>query len=237
SPRTYSIDRALSFIRSANRWLPAMVLWASWAWFERQSKAARFTMLHISASFALFLLQRSAIGIGSNGQFDLVFAIAIGIGLAFDRLPIYVAWTGWKAVRVQQVMLSVLLAGLIASPRLEFAYVLLSSDYRALATNNAAVARAEVSRLAAISHSIACLNLVICRMAGKAFVWDYFKVSQMVATGTNSWDEIEAMMRAQGISYESVDPRTRADFLFRRCPAFWRPTESQYELDFSLECL
>ena len=73
-----------------------------WAWLERQSKAARFTMLHVGASFVLFVLQRSAQGIGSNGQFDLVFAIAIGIGLAFDRLPLYVGRRiGWQPARIQ----------------------------------------------------------------------------------------------------------------------------------------
>ena len=193
-------------------------------------------MLHVGASFALFLLQRSAQGVGSNGQFDLVFAIAIGIGLAFDRLPLFAGWMRLEPARIRLVVLAMLLAGLIASPRMEFAYVLLSSDYRALAANNSAVARAEAARLAAIPHPIACWNLVICRMAGKAFVFDYFKVSQMVATGAYSWDEIAAMMRAQNISFEAVDPRTRADSLFRRCPTFWRPAVSQYELSFTLEC-
>jgi hypothetical protein len=235
-PRTYHIDRALSFIRATNLWLHALVLWALWAWIERQSKAARFTMLHVSASFALFVIQRSAQGVGSNGQFDLVFAIAIGIGLAFDRLPLYAGWVGWEPARIRLVVLAVLLARLIASPRMEFAYVLLSPDYRLLAANHSAVARAEAARLAAIPHPIACWNLVICRMAGKAFVFDYFKVSQMVATGVHSWDEIATMMRAQSISFEAVDPSTRADSLFRRCPTLWRPAGSQYELRFTLEC-
>ena len=78
--------------------------------------------------------------------------------------------------------------------------------------------RAEAARLAAIPNPIACYNLVICRMAGKAFVFDHFKVSQMIATGAYSWDEIAAMTHAQGISFEAVDPRARTISLFRRCP-------------------
>jgi hypothetical protein len=233
-PRIYDVDRALSFLRSANRWLPALALWALWAWQERHSKAARFTIIHVSASFALFLLQRSAQGVGANGQLDLVFAIAIGIGLTFDRLK--VAWMEWEPTRVRAVVLALLLAGLIASPRMEFAYVLLSPDYRATAANNAAIARAEAARLAAISHPIWSWNLVICRMAGKAFVYDYFKASQMVATGTYSWEEIEAMLHAQSISFESVDRRTRADYLLRRCPRLSRSAGSKFQLIFTLEC-
>jgi hypothetical protein len=235
-PRTYHIDRALSFMRSANRWLPALVLWAAWAWLERRSNAARFTILHVSASFALFVLQRAAQGVGSNGQFDLVFAIAIGTGLAFDRLPLYVAWMGWESARLRLAVLAVLLAGLIASPRMEFAYVLLSPDFRALAAEHSVIARAEAARLAAIPRPIWSWNLVICRMAGKALVYDHFKASQMVATGAYSSDEIATMMRAQSISFETVDRRTRADSLLRRCPTVSRPTGSKFELSFTLEC-
>jgi hypothetical protein len=234
-PRTYHMDRALSFVRSANRWLPALTIWALWAWLERQSKTAQFTILHVGTSFALFLLQRSAEGVGSNGQFDLVFAIAIGIGLAFDRLPFLAIWKRLEPARVRLIILAVLLAGLIASPRMEFAYVIFSSDYRALAAHNSAITRTEADRLALIPNPIGCWNLVICRMAGKAFVWDYFKVSQMVATGEYSQDEIAAMMRLRNISYERIDPRTRTDSLFRRCPMVWRGA-SQYQVSFSLTC-
>jgi hypothetical protein len=193
------------------------------------------------------VLQRSAQGVGSNGQFDLVFAIAIGIGFAFDRLPLYIGWK-WEPARIQLVVLAILLARLIASPRMEFAYVLLSPDYRALAANHSAVARAEAARLAAIPHPIACFNLVICRMADKPFVFDHFKVSQMVATGAYSWDDIAAMTLAQNISFEAVDPRARVDSLFRRCPTVnetWyyslrgRATVSRpkgHERGFTLDC-
>jgi len=246
-PRTYHLDRALSFYRATNLWLHALALWALWAWLERQSKAARFTMLHVGASFVLFMLQRSAQGPGSNAQFDLVFAIAIGVGLAFDRLPICLGWK-WQPARIRLVVLTILLVRLIASPRMEFAYVLLSPDYRALAADYSAVARAEAARLAAIRHPIACYNLVICRMAGKSFVFDHFKVSQMVATGGYSWDEIAAMTRAQNISFEAVDPGARTLSLFRRCPtvnetwyysltgkaAVWR--QKGHERGFTLEC-
>src|SRR5262249_36630128 len=157
----------------------ALVIWAVWAWLERQSKAARFTMLHVAASLVSFVLQRSGQGVGYNAQFDLVLALAIGTGLALDRLPLYLGRPGWEPARIQLLVLAVLLVRLMASARMEFAYVLLSPDYRALAATHSAVARAEAARLAAIPHPVACWNnLVICRMAGKEFVLDYFKVSQ-----------------------------------------------------------
>jgi hypothetical protein len=239
-PRTYHIDRALSFIRAGNLWLHTLALWAVWAWLERHGKAARFTILHVSASFVFFVLQRSAQGVGYNGQFDLVFALAIGVGLAFDRLPLYASRIGWDLTWTQLLIVALLVGRLIASPRMEFAYVLLSPHYRAIAATHSAAARAEAGRLAAVPNPIACWNLVICRMAGKAFVFDHFKVSQMVATGAYSWDEITALTRVQGISFEPVDPRARADSLFRRCPSLWRPASPQSqqggEWTFTLDC-
>jgi hypothetical protein len=53
-------------------------------------------------------------------------------------------------------------------------------------------------------------------MAGKAFVFDDFKVSQMIATGMYSRQDIDSLIRARGISFESVDPRTYAFTLARR---------------------
>jgi hypothetical protein len=234
-PRTYQIDRALSFVRATNLWLHALVIWSLWAWLERQNQAARFTMLHVGISFLLFVLQRSAAGLGSNSQFDLVFAIAIGTGLAFDGLSSHPGWK-WDPVRIRLVVLAVLLVRLVASPRLEFAYVVFSPEYRALASDYSAIARAEAARLAAIPHPIACWNLVICRMSGKAFVFDHFKVSQMVATGAYSWDQIASLVRAQKITFEAVDPRARIDSLYRRCPNFSWSKNSQHELSYSLEC-
>ena len=216
-PRTYDIDRAISSIRATHLWLHALVLWAFWAWPERQTEVARFTMLHVGASFVVFVLQRSASGTGQHAQFDLVFAIAICIGLAFDRLPLlYSKRIGWEPARIRLLVLMALLLKLIVSTRMEFAYVLFSPEYRALAAGHSAVAYAEAARLAAIPNPIACHNLVVCRMAGKAFVFDHFKVSQMVGTGAYSWDQIEALRRAQGISFEHIDPRARTSSLFRR---------------------
>ncbi len=216
APRLYHLDRALLFIRATHLWLPALVVWALWAWFEQGSKTAHFTMIFIGVSLVSFIVQRSSEGVGYNAQFDLVFAIAIGLGLAFERLPLYVGPIGWSHIPIRPLVLAVLVLRLIASTRIEFAYVLFSPDYRALAANYSTVARAEAVRLAAIPNPIACSNLVICRMAGKAFVFDEFYVSQMVATGMYSRDEIANLTRARGILFEPIDPRTYADSLDRR---------------------
>src|SRR6185295_8190015 len=182
-PRTYHLARAISTFGRLQFILPAMVLWAVWAWHERRSKPARFTTLTIGIALSLCLLQKAGAGVDENAQFELVFATAVGIGLGYDGLLRDPLRTGWPAERISLVVLGILIIRLLISSRLEFAYVLASPQYRALAGEHAAVARAEAARVAAIPGPVACQNLVVCRMAGKPFVYDHFWITQLVETG------------------------------------------------------
>ena len=57
TPRPHRLMRAISGIGRAQWILPALALWAIWAWSERKSFAARFTGLYVGVAFAAFLLQ------------------------------------------------------------------------------------------------------------------------------------------------------------------------------------
>jgi len=215
-PRTYHLARALSTIGRLQFILPAMVLWGIWAWCERRAKPARFTALLIGIALALCLAQKSGAGVDENAQFELIFCIAVGIGLAYDGLLRDPLRTGWSTHRISLLVLGVLIVRLLISSRLEFAYVLFSPQYRALAAENAAVTRAEAVRVAAIPGPIACSNLVVCRLAGKPFVFDHFWITQMVETGMLTWRQVETLARRNGIVKDDEDPRANVRSLWRR---------------------
>lgn len=215
-PRTYHLQRALSTLGRLQFILPAMVLWAIWAWTDRRSAAARFTALMIGIALPLCLIQKSGAGVDENAQFELIFATAIGIGLAYDGLRRDPLRTGWSPNRISLIVLGILIVRLLVSSRLEFAYVLVSPQYRALAAENAAVTRAEASRIATIPGPVACSNLVVCRMAGKPFVYDHFWVTQIVETGKMTWQQVEQFARRQGIVKDETDPRANVRSLWRR---------------------
>jgi hypothetical protein len=215
-PRSYHLARALSTVGRLQFILPAMVLWAIWAWHERASKSARFTALVIGIALPLCLAQKSGAGVDENAQFELIFATALGIGLAYDGLLRDPLRTGWPAQRISLIVLGILIVRLIVSSRLEFVYVLVSPQYRALAAENAAVTRAEAVRVAAIPGPVACQNLVVCRMAGKAFVYDHFWATQLVETGRMTWQQVEQLARRQAIVKDDEDPRTNVRALWRR---------------------
>jgi hypothetical protein len=196
--------------------LPAMVLWAIWAWHERRSKMARYTVLLIAIALVLCLLQKSGAGVDENAQFELIFATAIGVGLAYDGLLRDPLRSGWSPQVISAVVLGILIVRLLLSTRLEFAYVLFSPQYRAQAVENAAVTRAEAARTAAIPGPVACSNLVVCRMAGKPFVYDHFWVTQLIETGKMTWQQVEQLARRKAIVKDNTDPRANITSLWRR---------------------
>jgi hypothetical protein len=217
-PRTYHLDRALDAIGRLQFVLPAMVLWGIWARTERTTPAARFSAWLILAGLLSYLLQKAGAGVDENVQIELVFAVGVGIGMAFERLPLQ-SWGGWTPRAISIFVLAVLLLRLIASTRFESVFILASPSYRALGAEHAAITRSEAARIAAFPTPVACSNMTVCRMAGKALVYDHFKVIQMLDTGAYSHGEIAAKILAARLVFETIDERTRTTSLHRRYPA------------------
>jgi hypothetical protein len=215
-PRTYHLARALSTIGRLQFILPAMALWAIWAWHERGSRPARFTALLIGIALPLCLLQKSGAGVDENAQFELIFATAVGIGLAYDGLLRDPLRSGWSPRTISAVVLGILIVRLLISSRLEFAYVLFSPQYRAQAAEHAAITRAAAARTAAIPGPVACSNLVVCRMAGKSFVYDHFYVTQLFETGRTTLQQVDQFARGKAIVKDNTDPRANITSLWRR---------------------
>jgi hypothetical protein len=215
-PRTTHLARGLSTLGRLQFILPAMALWAIWAWHARREMIARLTALLMAVAFVLCLVQKSGAGVDENAQFELIFATAVGIGVAYDGLLRDPLRTGWSQRTIGALVLGILIVRLLISSRLEFAYVLLSPQYRALAAEHAAVTRAEAARTAAIPGPVACSNLVVCRMAGKPFVYDPFYVQMLVETGRMTWPQVEQLARRKAIVKDNTDPRANITSLWRR---------------------
>jgi hypothetical protein len=215
-PRSTHLARGLSTLGRLQFILPAMVLWAIWAWHEHGRKIARLSALLMVVAFVLCLVQKSGAGVDENAQFELIFVTAIGIGVAYDGLLRDPLRTGWSRRTIGAVVLGILIIRLLISSRLEFAYVLFSPQYRALAAEHAAITRAEAARTAAIPGPVACSNLVVCRMAGKPFVYDHFYVQMLVETGRMTWAQVEQLARRKAIVKDTTDPRANVTSLWRR---------------------
>ncbi len=209
-PREFSLPQALASLERIGGIVPGLILWGIWAWHDRTSKAARFTITFVTFSFVNYLLQKLGVGIDINAQFELTMAVAIGVGLAFDRVAVVPLVSNFTVERKRLGVVGILSLWLIAAPGLEPYLLLFSPDYRAVFRQNADVMDAEVRRIAAIPGPVACLIRTVCRRAGKGFYYDAAGVGHKIETGLITKREVDAKLSEQGVRYENNDPRASA---------------------------
>jgi hypothetical protein len=215
TPRPYRIMRAIGGIGRAQWIIPALVIWALLAWEKRKTVAARFTGLYIGIAFIVFVLQWGGEDILDNAQFDLVIATAVGIGIAFGCIggSDFALRHGVEAVRATVVL--VLVVRLLATFRNEPFLILFDPTYRAEFYVNAQAARDDAARVAAIPGPVACTVKIVCRMAGKPYVWDDFRTDMMIYSGAAKGLDAPGLIRRRGYTYYENDPRADVRTLHR----------------------
>ncbi|MET4280032.1 MULTISPECIES: hypothetical protein [unclassified Bradyrhizobium] len=97
------------------------------------TRSAQFTALHIGVALIACIVQWLGHGIFGNAEFDLIFALAIGLGAAFNRVG-----DSWLAMRIganrcRDAMVAALLLRLFLSDRQETAMLLSSPEFWAIA--------------------------------------------------------------------------------------------------------
>jgi hypothetical protein len=210
--RQYALANVLTNIGHLQWSALALAIWAAWAVFNRDSRAARFTALHIGLGLLVCIMQWFGHGVSGNAEFDLILALGIGIGVTFARIEM--SWLGRRigAARTRDVMTVALLLRLVIADRQETALMIFSPDFRASVFLAQRIAQQEIAAVSAISGDVACSNKVICRAAGKPFVVDEFKMEELVTTGKATDAEISALIKSRGIAVFKNDPRTTDNF-------------------------
>jgi hypothetical protein len=189
----------------------ALVIWGSWAWSARASRAAQFTTLHVGFSLCACILQWFGHGVGRNAEFDLIIALGIGVGVAFERIETSLLAMRLGVDRTRDLLLVILVLRLVVSDRQGSALVLLSPQFRSLFHAGQQAARDEVARVAAMPGDVFCNNKVVCRAAGKPFTVDEFKMEELVATGKAMPADIAVLLRDRHIGVFSSDGKTLAN--------------------------
>lgn len=215
TPRPYDVMRAMKGLGRLQFILPALALWGIWVAAEPTSEAARFSRLFVSVAFVAFVVQWSGEAILDNAQFDLAIATAIGLGLAFDRAGKTAFGRRHGATAARAVVTLVVAARLLATLRIEPALVLFSPAYRAEYAAAARQVRDDAARVAAIPGPVACDFKVVCRMAGKPFVYDDFRTEMLVATGASGGLDVDGLIRSHGLTRFHGSPHDGIESLFR----------------------
>jgi len=215
TPRSWRLTRAISGIGRTQWIIPALAIWALWAWSERKTIGARFTALHIGIAFAAFLAQWTGEDVLDNAQFDLVIATAIGLGIAFDRIAATALARRFGAATARATVVLILVVRLLATARIEPFLVLFDPAYRAEFYVHAQAARADAARVAAIPGPVACTIISICRMASKPHVYDDFVTDMLIYSGAAKGLDARGLIRQHGYTYYENDPRASIGSLDR----------------------
>ena len=197
--RDYSVSHVLVNVGHLQWSAAAMMIWASWVATTR-STAARFTMLHVPIGLFACLLQWTGDAIFGNAEFDLLLALGIATGVTFEEIKLSVFALRFGAGAAQAGMVAILALRLIASDRQEPALVLFDPGFRSQLKADERSARAEAVRVWQVQGDVFCTNKVICRLAGKPFVVDDFKVEQMIATHAITKSQLDEMLTSRKIA-------------------------------------
>lgn len=200
APRAYGWGGILANVGHLQWCVPALVIWAVWAIGNRGSTAARFTLLHVGIGLAACILQWSGEGVSGNAEFDLLLALGIAVAVTFARMERSWFARHVRADYLRDLMVIALIIRLIAADRQETFLVFSSAAFSSYFYAGARDVAKEASEVSSIPGDVFCTNKLVCRLAGKPFVADDFKLEEMVSTGRSTQDQIETMLRERGIT-------------------------------------
>jgi hypothetical protein len=146
-------------------------------------------------------------GLDVNAYFEFLFALAIGIGMAFSKIQAWPA-SAPRATGIRLTFAAVLLVPLAFSSQGEPYKFAFSREFRRDVVENVDAVRTETKRLKKMPGSISCSVMLVCYWAGKPFVWDDFAMRERVATGRWTEAEKKRQARQHRIRFETIDDRT-----------------------------
>jgi hypothetical protein len=186
------------------------VIWTAWALGNRRSKAARFTSIHVATGLGACILQWFGEGVSGNAEFDLLLALGIATGVTFALIERSWLARYLSANYLRDTMVATLLLRLIASDRQETALLFLSPNFKSSFYEGEQEVTKEVAEITSMRGRVFCSNKIVCRLAGKPFVVDDFKIEEMISTGINTEAQMSKLLKLRRIVFFRNADATRA---------------------------
>ena len=182
APRHYSLKKAIRSFKDL-QWvfvgLVACVCNGCARWHDR---SVRLCTGLIAIALAAFFLERTGDGVWTNAQFDLVIAVAIGLGLAYTQVPLWPLARRFPPAVAQAILLLVVCARLLVPKELEPIRLLVDRRFKnEIAIREQAMADS-VERVRRTPGDVLCPMLISYR-AGKPFAVDKFNAKQRMSAG------------------------------------------------------
>ena len=214
APREYSLKKAIRSYKDLQWIVVGLVVCVFNGWARWRDQGVRLCSVLIATALAAFFLQRAGAGVWTNAQFDLLIAVAIGVGLAYTQAPL------WPLARrlppsVAQAILLLLLCTRLLVPKDDRPFrVFVNRRFKnEIAIRQQAMANS-VERVRKTPGDVLCPMLISYR-AGKPFAVDDFNAGQRMLAGALPKDAITARVAAGTLTIVKTDQRARWTKPFR----------------------
>jgi hypothetical protein len=209
-PRHYSLKKAL--------WMFADLEWVSIgliaclynAWARRHDASVQLCSWLIAIALGSYFLEKGGAGVDINAQFDLVIAVAMGLGLAFTQVSLWPMARRIRPELAQAILLLSVCARLLASKQLQPVRLIFDSSFRNEIVMRERAMTESVERVRRIPGDVTCgRDMLVNYRAGKEFVVDAFNAEQRILAGALPKDAVSARVAAGKLTIVEVDPRAR----------------------------
>ena len=215
APRQYSLKKAIRSYKDL-QWisvgLVACVCNGCAMWRDR---SVRLCSGLIAIALAAFFLQRTGAGVWTNAQFDLVIAVAIGLGLVYTQVPLWPLPRWLPPAVAQAILLLAVCARLLLPTELKPIQALVDRRFKNEIAIREQVMADSVERVRKTPGDVLCPMLIGYR-AGKPFMVDEFNSEQRLLAGALPKDAITARVAAGTLTIVKTDPRALWTKSFRR---------------------
>src|SRR6516165_2240023 len=206
APRQYSLKKAIRSYKDLQWILVGLVACAFNACARWRDQSVRLCSLLIAIALAAFFLQRTGEGVWTSAQFDLMIAVAIGLGLAYTQVPLWPLARRFPPAVAEAILLLVVCTRLLVPKDLEPIRMLVDRRFKKeIAIREQAMADS-VERVRRTPGDVLCPMLISYR-AGKPFVVDNFNATQRMLAGALPKDAVTARVAAGTLTVVKTDPR------------------------------
>jgi Dolichyl-phosphate-mannose-protein mannosyltransferase len=211
APRHYSLKKAIRSVKDLQWVLVGLVACVCNGCARWHDRSVRLCTGLIAIGLAAFFLQRTGAGVWTNAQFDLVIAVAIGLGLAYTQVPLWPVARRFPPAVAQAILLLVVCARLLVPKQLEPIRLLVDRRFKnEIAIREQAMADS-VERVRRTPGDVLCPTLISYH-AGKPFAVDKFNAEQRMSAGALPKDAVTARVAAGTLTIVKTDPRASWSF-------------------------
>ena len=210
TPRHYSLKRAVHIFGELEWVSVGLVICLYNAWVRRRDVNVQLCSWLIAIALGSYFLQKSGAGVDINAQFDLVIAVAIGLGLAFTQISLWPITCRLASEQAQAILLLAVCVRLLASKQLQPVRLIFDSSFRSEIAMRERAMTDSIERVRRIPGDVTCgRDMLVNYRAGKSFVVDAFNAEQRILAGALPKDAIAARVAAGTLTIVEVDRRVR----------------------------